>query len=80
MTGHFCSSGYLGGRGPSRDPTLSAERGDTPQVRYQVLKLNGICPLPESPQTPHHSTKQSLLPVSSVCFVPDKPAFTPHWT
>lgn len=37
--------------GSKQEPQRISRNGDTPQVWYQVLKLFGICPLPESLQT-----------------------------
>lgn len=43
VTGHFCTSGFLGGgQGPCRDPQRISRNRDTPQVWYQVLKLLGF--------------------------------------
>lgn len=44
----FCTSGFWRGwGGPSRNPTYQQKNRDTPQVWYQVLKTQGIRPLPE---------------------------------
>lgn len=46
ITGHFCTSGF--GVGVQAGTQCIGRNRDTPQVWYQVLKLFGICPLPES--------------------------------
>lgn len=73
----------LGGSGSKQEPNVSAENRDTPQVRYQVLKTQGIRPLPELLKTRviqqnNHYCLCCLFVCVFVCSW--KPAFTPHWT
>lgn len=73
ISAHLALGEGGGGQGPSTDPSVSAET-DTPQVRYQVLKLRGFSLFQSQLRTRVKSTKQSLLPVC-VCVCSWEPAF-----
>lgn len=65
ITGHFCTSGF-GVRVQARDPAYQQKWGHTSSL---VPSLKTFRDLPSSRVAldSHHSTKQSLLPVLSVC-------------